>query len=74
MNVIYTSENCPKCEAQKTKWDKLGIEYEERNADRIKNPQDEADREALVEASMQDMALPVILQTYNPVKNEGSEE
>ena len=31
----------------------------ERNADRIKQPEDEIDREALVQASMQNMELPV---------------
>lgn len=60
--IIYTAPDCPKCIAQKEKWDKEGIAYEERSSDRIKNHQDKWDREALIEASMGNMELPVIVK------------
>lgn len=56
---IYTAEGCCNCEALKDKYRNEGIEFEERSADRIKAPQDNVDREALVQASMQNMVLPV---------------
>ncbi len=59
MKYIYTSENCPKCEILKKKYKVEGVQFVERNADRIKQPDDEIDREALVQASMQNMELPV---------------
>ncbi len=59
MKYIYTTENCPKCETLKKKYKIEGVQFVERNADRIKQPEDDADREALVQASMQNMELPV---------------
>lgn len=59
MKYIYTAENCPKCESLKKKYKAEGVPFIERNADRIKRPDDEIDREALVQASMQNMELPV---------------
>ena len=59
MKYIYTAENCPKCEILKKKYRAEGVLFAERNADRIKQPEDEIDREALVQASMQNMELPV---------------
>jgi glutaredoxin len=59
MKYIYTAENCPKCEILKKKYRAEGVRFAERNADRIKQPEDEIDREALVQASMQNMELPV---------------
>jgi len=75
MIYLYTAEGCSKCKAQKVEWDKAGIAYEERSAERIKNPQDEFDKEALVQASIQNMELPVIVNSnsYNSTENEGSE-
>jgi glutaredoxin len=62
MKYIYTNNNCVKCERQKAEWDKTGVLYEERDAERIKNPgSDSIDREALVQASMQNFFLPVIV-------------
>lgn len=58
---IYTSENCPKCHKQIAEWKSQGIQFEERSADRIKILEDEIDREALIQASMQNMELPVIV-------------
>ena len=55
MKYIYTSENCPKCDKLKKKYKSDGVQFVERNADRIKQPDDEVDREALVQASMQNM-------------------
>lgn len=59
MIYLYTAENCPKCEILKKKYRTEGIRFVERNADRIKQPEDEIDQEALVQASMQNMELPV---------------
>lgn len=65
MKYIYTTENCSKCELQKTEWNKKFVRYEERNASRIKNPEDEIDQEALIRASLQNMNLPVIVELDN---------
>ena len=62
MLYIYTSENCPNCEKQKKDWKENNVVFEERNADRMKNPIDEIDREALINASMNNMELPVIVE------------
>ncbi|MCF6157568.1 MAG: hypothetical protein E3K32_03125 [wastewater metagenome] len=59
MKYIYTAESCPKCESLKKKYAVEGIQFIERDASRIKLPEDEIDREALVQASMQNMELPV---------------
>ena len=59
MKYIYTSDCCPKCVALKEKYDCECIEYQERDSARIKSPEDDIDREALVQASMQNMELPV---------------
>ena len=59
MKYIYTAEDCPKCDSLKKKYKANGVRYEERSANRIKQPEDEIDREALVQASMQNMELPV---------------
>lgn len=62
--IIYTAPDCPKCVDQKAKWDAEGIRYEERSADRIKNHEDDYDKEAHVEASMNNMELPVIIKLF----------
>ncbi len=59
MKYIYTAPDCPKCESLKKKYKKEGIEFIERKSDRIKQPEDEIDQEALVQASMQNMELPI---------------
>ena len=41
MKYIYTAENCPKCEILKKKYKGEGVQFVERNADRIKQPDDE---------------------------------
>lgn len=60
--IIYTNENCPKCTKQKEEWKKNGTVFEERDSERIKVHQDKYDIEALIEASMQNMELPVIIK------------
>lgn len=60
--IIYTAPDCPKCVDQKAKWDAGGIRYEERSADRIKNHEDDYDKEAHVEAAMNNERLPVIIK------------
>ncbi len=59
MKYLYTAQDCPKCETLKKKYGTDGVQFVERNADRIKQPEDEIDQEALVQASMQNMELPV---------------
>ena len=62
MKYIYTSPDCPKCEALKDRCKTQSIEYVERDADRLKNPandRDDIDVEAFVQLSMQNMVLPV---------------
>lgn len=61
MKYIYTESDCPKCEKLKTQLKKDKIIYIERPSSRIKSPEDEADREALIQASMQNLLLPVIV-------------
>lgn len=60
--IIYTSSECPKCTEQKKKWDAEDILYEERDASRLKNPTDNIDTEALIEAAMNNEVLPVIIR------------
>lgn len=62
MKYIYTSENCPKCQTLKEKYLKEKTIFEERSANRIKSPQDDIDQEALIQASMQNNSLPVIVE------------
>jgi glutaredoxin len=62
MRYIYTAPECPKCESLKDKYITQGVEYIERDADRLKNPaidRDDIDVEAFVQLSMQNMVLPV---------------
>jgi len=59
MKYIYTSNNCWKCEALKTKFIGEGVDFEERPSERLTKVEDEVDREALVQASLQNMELPV---------------
>jgi glutaredoxin len=62
MRYIYTTPECPKCESLKDKYITQGLEYIERDADRLKNPaidRDDIDVEAFVQLSMQNMVLPV---------------
>ena len=59
LKYLYTQENCSLCKKVKEDFEKRGIIYVEREASRIKSPIDEIDREALIQASMQNMSLPV---------------
>jgi len=59
VKYIYTAEDCPKCELLKKKYKTEGVQFVERSEKRIKQPEDEIDQEALVQASMQNMELPV---------------
>lgn len=62
MKYIYTSSQCPKCDELKKKYNEFGIAYIERMSDRMKAPEDDIDIQALVQASMQNLALPVIIE------------
>ncbi|MCP5005699.1 MAG: hypothetical protein GY941_17450 [Planctomycetes bacterium] len=62
MKYIYTAVDCPKCETLKEKYKTEGVEFVERDAERLKKPsddRDEVDVEAFVQLSMQNMVLPV---------------
>ncbi len=59
MHYIYTSMDCPKCTMLKAEYVKNNIPFEERDADRIKAPQDDIDREALINSSLGNMELPI---------------
>ena len=64
MYYIFTHEECPKCESLKIKLKEHGHEYVERDTARLKNPEDEIDKEALVEASLQNMTVPVVVEIH----------
>jgi glutaredoxin-related protein len=66
MKYLYTANDCPKCVKLKLDLRIKNEPYEERSAERIKNPLDEIDRDALIQASMQNMELPVVVETEEP--------
>ncbi len=62
MRYIYTTPECQKCESLKERYRTQGLEYIERDTDRLKNQaidRDDIDVEAFVKLSMQNMVLPV---------------
>ncbi len=62
MRERYTEPECQKCESLKDKYITQGLEYIERDEDRLKNPaidRDDIDVEAFIQISMQNMVLPV---------------
>lgn len=70
MIYIYTQENCCECESKKKQFKGNSVRYIEREAARLKAPQDDIDREALVIASMQNMRLPVLVEGTVVDENE----
>ena len=64
MYFVYTKEDCPACEKVKSKLTAEGTKFVERDASRLRSLEDEIDKEALVEASMQNMELPVVVEIY----------
>jgi len=63
MYYIYTKEDCPRCESQKKKWEADGVEYIERDANRLDggNHSDQIDVDGFVELCMNNMMLPAIV-------------
>lgn len=62
MIYIYTAPDCPRCVTRKNELKANGKEYTERDADRLKKPtddQDDIDKDAFVQLSMNNMILPV---------------
>ena len=62
MKYIYTNKMCGACIELKKKYDTMGVEYVERDADRLKNPAvdwDDIDIDAFAILSDQNMVLPV---------------
>jgi glutaredoxin len=64
MFYIYTNEDCPNCQKQKDAWDKEGVKYTERSAERLKKPSayDEIDVDGFVDLSTKNMKLPAIVE------------
>lgn len=62
MIYVYTTPNCPRCNTVKEKLKANNSVFEERSYLRIKSPQDEIDREAMVEASFVNMQLPIVVE------------
>lgn len=65
MIYLYSKPMCSACIAQKKEYEENGIEYKERDADRLATTPDnldEVDREAHVKLNMQNMKLPVIVE------------
>ncbi len=61
---IYTQENCPKCEDLKARLTLEGEHFVERDAARLKKPQDVIDKEGFVELAFQQEALPVLVEWH----------
>ena len=59
---MWSVELCPRCEKLKEHYTKHKIKFEERSGDRLKNPEDEIDLEALCEASNTNMIFPVVIE------------
>jgi hypothetical protein len=47
--IIYTRDMCSACVELKERYNLQDIRYEERNADRLEQPQDEIDIQAFIE-------------------------
>lgn len=62
MIYVYTTPNCLRCDNVKAKLKANKSIFEERSSDRIKSPQDEIDREAMIEASFINMQLPIVIE------------
>lgn len=62
MKYLYSLPNCPKCDKLKKEYDKQGIEYIERDGNRLTTPSDDRDDidvDAFVQLSMANMRFPV---------------
>lgn len=62
MKYIYTKDMCLACEELKERYDAQGINYIERDGDRLKTPatdRDSIDVDAFVQLSIQNMQFPV---------------
>lgn len=57
MKYIYTKEMCSACHDLKKHYKELGIEYEEREADRITNPQDDIDKDMFIKIAQEGKSL-----------------
>lgn len=63
MVYLYGNDDCPKCRVKEKELTETGIAFEKRDSSRIKAPEDDIDREALIVASMQNMELPVVINS-----------
>lgn len=62
MIYLYGNEDCPNCKKKEKELKDKGIPFEKRDAARMKAPEDDIDQDALIEASMQNLVLPVIVE------------
>ncbi len=65
MKYMYTSDMCSKCIALKEEFKRDKVEYEERDADRLKvvpDDYDDIDKDAFVVLCEQNMELPVVVE------------
>jgi glutaredoxin len=65
VKYIYTANGCPACIDLKHAYDLQGVKYEERSAQRLKEGKriDQVDIDAFVQLNMQNMELPVEVNT-----------
>jgi len=66
MIYIYTAEGCSRCDDLKRRYDESGITYKERSANRLSSPDDRRDQvdvDAFAQLCMQNMILPVEINT-----------
>lgn len=61
MIYIFTQSDCPKCTKLKEFYSSKGRLFKERDAARLKNPQDIIDQEGFITAFCQNMTLPVVV-------------
>lgn len=61
MKYIYTMDMCSACVELKVVYDAQGIEYVERDGDRLKNPKDvdDIDKKAFAQLAFQGNVFPV---------------
>lgn len=63
MIYLYGNEECSNCKKKEQEFKEAGVEFIKRDASRMKTPEDEIDLEALVIGSMQNLSLPIIVDT-----------
>lgn len=67
--IIWTAENCPRCDETKQILNKNNISFETRNIDKLVDGyrEDDLDMKAMAQLAWQNMAVPVILRIKDKV-------